>query len=179
MPAPYSQPRHPHCPSFISPKLEVRPNPAKGGYGLFAAEPIQPDELLLVWGGGIFTYEAYLQVPESRRAHFVQVEEDLYLGNPDEPEAGDYINHSCSPNAGLHGQIAVVAIGAIQPGAEICFDYAMSDGSPYDEFECGCGAPDCRGRVTGEDWKRADLQQRYAGYFSPYLQRRIERMRQG
>jgi hypothetical protein len=53
----------------------------------------------------------------------------------------------------------------------------MSDGSPYDEFDCACGSPLCRGRVTGDDWQRHDLQARYAGYFSPYLQRRIERSR--
>jgi hypothetical protein len=49
----------------------------------------------------------------------------------------------------------------------------MSDGSPYDEFACGCGSHDCRRRVSGDDWKRSELWQRYAGYFSPYLQRRI------
>lgn len=59
---------------------------------------------------------------------------------------------------------------------EVCFDYAMSDGSPYDEFDCTCGAADCRRRVTGNDWCRPELQQRYAGYFSPYLQRRIEQL---
>jgi hypothetical protein len=30
--------------------------------------------------------------------------------------------------------------------------------------------------VRGTDWMRADLQQRYAGFFSPYLTRRIERI---
>jgi SET domain-containing protein len=29
----------------------------------------------------------------------------------------------------------------IQPGEEICFDYARHTAA-YDEFECGCGAPD-------------------------------------
>ena len=61
----------------------------------------------------------------------------------------------------------------IQPGEEITYDYAMSDGSPYDEFTCSCGSPYCRGHVSGEDWRRSELWQRYAGYFSPYLQRRI------
>ena len=61
----------------------------------------------------------------------------------------------------------------IRPGEEICLDYAMCDGSNYDEFDCSCGSPDCRHRVTGEDWKRPELWKRYEGYFSPYLQRRI------
>ena len=31
----------------------------------------------------------------------------------------------------------------------------------------------CRGRVTGNDWRDPTLWKRYAGHFSPYLQRRI------
>jgi hypothetical protein len=76
----------------------------------------------------------------------------------------------------MSGQIALVAIRDIQAGEELCYDYAMSDGSPYDEFECNCGAPNCRGRVTGDNWRDAELQEKYAGYFSPYLQRRIDQM---
>ena len=61
----------------------------------------------------------------------------------------------------------------IASGEEICFDYAMCDSTPYDEFECVCGVPLCRGRVTQNDWTRPELQNRYQGYFSPYLARRI------
>jgi len=50
----------------------------------------------------------------------------------------------------------------------------MSDGSPYDEFDCACGSGLCRRRVTGEDWRQPVLQQRYSGHFSPYLQQRID-----
>ena len=77
---------------------------------------------------------------------------------------------------GLIGQISVVALRDIYPGEEVCFDYAMSDSVPYDEFTCACGELNCRGRVTGNDWMLPDLQARYAGYFSPYLQRRIHRL---
>ena len=39
---------------------------------------------------------------------------------------------------------------------------------------CQCGGPDCRGRITGNDWQLPDLWERYRGHFSPYLQRRID-----
>ena len=58
------------------------------------------------------------------------------------------------------------------------YDYAMSDGSPYDEFACACGMPNCRRQITGDDWRCADLQQKYAGWFSAYLQRRIDKLNQ-
>jgi hypothetical protein len=53
----------------------------------------------------------------------------------------------------------------------------MSDGSPYDEFECHCGLPHCRGKIAGDDWKLPELWKKYNGYFSPYLARRIASLR--
>jgi hypothetical protein len=52
----------------------------------------------------------------------------------------------------------------------------MSDSSDYDEFECHCGTDHCRKMITGNDWKLPELQRRYKGFFSPYLQRRIDRL---
>ena len=34
--------------------------------------------------------------------------------------------------------------------------------------------PRCRHHVTGDDWQLPELQTRYAGHFSPYIQRRID-----
>jgi hypothetical protein len=42
---------------------------------------------------------------------------------------------------------------------------------------CACGSPLCRRRVTGNDWRRTDLQQRHAGHFSPFINARIARER--
>ena len=160
--------------SYLSPKLEARRNPGKGGDGVFARQEIDSGELLAVWDGIIVPYERLIRLPRAVRQHSVQVEESLYQAPNRAPEPVDYINHSCNPNAGMSGQIAVVAMREIAPGEEICIDYAMVDGSPYDEFECHCGEPECRGAVTGDDWTLPDLWERYRGYFSPYLQRRIE-----
>jgi hypothetical protein len=53
----------------------------------------------------------------------------------------------------------------------------MCDTMPYDEFDCLCGATTCRHKVGGNDWQRPELQKRYAGYFSPHVQRRIDAQR--
>jgi uncharacterized protein len=166
---------------YIASKVAARRHPEKGGYGVFATAPIARGELVVVWGGDVVTGEQLTHLPPKIQSHSLQVEEDIYLiptrGRQSEP--GDLINHSCDPNLGLSGQIALVARRDIAPGEEVCFDYAMSDGSPYDEFDCACGTAVCRGRITGDDWRRPDLQARYAGYFAPYLQRRIDRLRHG
>lgn len=163
-----------HNPSFLSPKLELRACADKGGYGVFTREPLEKDEVLAVWGGVVVPGERLDEFSEYAQTHGLQVEDDLFLIPLTEDDPADYFNHSCNPNTGLLGQITLVAMRSIDAGEEICFDYAMSDSNPYDEFECGCGSPLCRGRVTAQDWKRKDLQQRYKGYFSAYLQRRID-----
>ncbi len=162
--------------SYLSPKITLCPKPEKGGYGLLAGQAIPAGELLAVWGGRIITREELSQLGDILQRHSIQVEEDLFQVNDVEDELSDYVNHSCDPNAGLSGQIALVARRDIAAGEEICFDYAMSDGSPYDEFECHCGARNCRKIITGNDWKNPELWERYQGYFSPYLQRRIDRL---
>jgi hypothetical protein len=148
-----------------------------GGKAVFAREVIEPGELIGVWSGRIVTAEELDELPVEIRRHTVQVEEGLYLASLSPDEAPDFINHSCEPNAGLDGQVAIVALARILPGEEVTIDYAMCDGSPYDEFDCECGSPLCRGHVTGEDWRSPVLWQRYAGHFSPYLSRRIEALR--
>lgn len=163
--------------SYISPKLQVGPRQEKGGFGVFAIQFIHEGELLAVWGGRVVDSSELAKLPPIMRQHSVQVEEDLYLAPLGPSESADYFNHSCDPNAGLKGQIAIVAMRDINPGEEVCIDYAMCDGSPYDEFECTCNSPNCRGRITGEDWRNPELWERYKGYFSPYLQRRIEHLK--
>jgi uncharacterized protein len=165
--------------SYFSPKLEPKEIPEKGGYGVFARQPIRAGELVIVWGGRILSLSELEQVPEENRRSIVQVEENIFSLTMGDPEPADYINHSCNPNVGLKGQIALVAMRDIAPGEEACYDYAMTDSCPYDEFECVCGAANCRGWITGNDWKRPELWARYQGYFSPYLERRIERLKQG
>ena len=127
----------------------------------------------MVWSGTLVCGEELSGMPATVRRYSLQVEEDQYLVSLSDCEPPDYVNHSCDPNSGLAGQITLVAMRDISAGEEITYDYAMSDGSPYDEFTCSCGAPHCRGHVSGDDWRRSELWRRYAGYFSPYLQRRI------
>lgn len=163
--------------AYLTDKCEVRNRDVTGGKAVYARDTIEPGELVAIWSGRVVPAGALGELPEEIRRHTVQIEEGLYLASlsPDEPP--DFINHSCEPNAGLDGQIAIVALDRIHPGDEVTIDYAMCDGSPYDEFACACGSPCCRGRVTGEDWRRPDLWERYAGHFSPYLERRIKALK--
>ena len=85
-----------------------------------------------------------------------------------------YLNHSCEPNVGIKGQIVFVAMRAIRRGEELTIDYAMFD-SDSTPMRCNCRTPSCRTLITDRDWRRPDLQRRYAGYFSWYLQQKTTR----
>ncbi|MBI1385658.1 MAG: SET domain-containing protein-lysine N-methyltransferase [Rhizobiales bacterium] len=159
--------------SFLAPSCEVRHVEDKGGHAVYATAAITEGALLVVWSGTLVDGATLATLPRRVRSHSLQVEDDHYLVSLTDREPADYVNHSCNPNTGLSGQITLVALRDIAPGEEITYDYAMSDGSSYDEFPCGCGAAECRGRVSGEDWRRADLQARYGQHFSPYILRRI------
>ncbi|PWH12421.1 MAG: SET domain-containing protein-lysine N-methyltransferase [Anaerolineae bacterium] len=163
--------------SYLSPKLEVRAAPHKGGFAVYARQALEKDELVCVWTGRAVTFAELQQLSDSEKSHTIQIEDEIYLAPLGlEEEPADFINHSCDPNAGIRGQVSLVAMRPIAAGEEITFDYAMADSTPYDEFTCACGSPRCRGRVSGDDWKRSDLWERYDGYFSAYLQRKIVRL---
>jgi hypothetical protein len=87
---------------------------------------------------------------------------------------GPMVNHSCDPNCGVRlnaGQaFDFVARRAIGAGQELTFDYAMRNFT-IDHFPdaCLCGAPQCRGTVTG--WKDLPAARKadYGELVAPYL----------
>ena len=162
--------------SYISPKAEVRGS-AIHGRGLFAREPFAVGEVVCVKGGYVFGREALRAMPAWYRSAEIQVAEDLFIGPLAEGEREGsmvFSNHSCEPNVGVRGQIVFVAMRAVAAGEELTHDWATTDDDDY-ELECNCGAPACRRRITGRDWRRRDLQEKYRGYFSSYLAEKIAR----
>jgi hypothetical protein len=60
----------------------------------------------------------------------------------------------------------------------LTIDYALFLGDDPDfAMDCRCGAAACRGTVRGTDWMRPDLQERYRGWFSWWLQQKIAKAR--
>jgi len=160
--------------SYISSKAAVKESSIQGR-GLFAAEPISKGEIVCIKGGYIFNRETLRRVSKTLGPAEIQIAEDLFIGPLNEQEReGSMIfsNHSCEPNIGVQGQIVFVALRDIEAGEELTHDWATTDDDTY-EMECKCGAPSCRKVITGQDWRREDLQQKYAGYISWYLMDKI------
>jgi len=158
--------------NWLTPQAQVRPAGGKG-WGSYATTTIAAGTTVAGFGGHMVPRRVLDTLPPDRAARSIQVDEDLYLLSAEAPEPGDMVNHSCEPTCGLMGGTVLVALRDLDPGDELTFDYATCDGSDYDEFTCLCATPTCRGTVTGADWRLPQLHAKYAGWFSPYLARRI------
>ena len=161
--------------SYRSPKTEVCESKIHGR-GLFAKTDIGKDEIVAVKGGHIVDRKTLRERITPRLGPVeIQIGQDLFIAPVTDGErelSMLYSNHSCNPNLGVRGEITFVAMRDIRVGEELTHDWAMTDDDDY-SVECKCGAPNCRKILTGKDWQRADLQTRYAGYFSAYLARKI------
>jgi hypothetical protein len=163
--------------SYRCPKTEVRDSQIHG-YGLFAIADLAKNEIVAVKGGHIVDRKTLREEVTPRLGPVeIQIDKNLFIAPVTDEERESsmlYSNHSCNPNLGIRGEITFVAMRDIRAGEELTHDWAMTDDDDY-SIECKCGAPKCRKILTGKDWQRAELQNRYAGYFSAYLADKIVR----
>jgi hypothetical protein len=161
--------------SYCSPKTKVRGSKIHGR-GLFAIADIAKNEIVAIKGGHIVDRKTLREkITPVLGPVEIQIDDHLFIAPVTEEErelSMLYSNHSCDPNLGVRGEITFVAMRDIRTDGELTHDWAMTDDDDY-FVECNCGACDCRKTLTGEDWQRPDLQERYAGYFSAYLARKI------
>jgi len=161
--------------TYRSPKTEVRASPIHGK-GLFAKEAIAAGEIVAVKGGHILSEQEWATFEPRLGPAEIQISEDLFIAPVEQSQREGsmlYTNHSCDPNIAIQGQIVFVAMRGIAPGEELTHDWATTDDMGY-EMECKCGSPNCRRIVTGKDWMKRELQEKYKGWFCWFLQRKIE-----
>ena len=161
--------------SYISPKAAKGGPSGIEGRGLMAVAPIAKDEIVAIKGGHVVDGATLAALPERLRNSDVQIADNFHLAAVEEAEYEPvmlFINHSCEPNVGFAGNIVLVAMRDVAAGEELTTDYALFDDAD-DPMACNCGAPSCRGTISGRDWQRPDLQRKYGAYFSSYLHRRF------
>jgi SET domain-containing protein len=158
--------------SVLSDKVEIRESKIHK-MGMFAKGPFKKCEVVIIKGGHILKRE---QIFSSGVINsYYPIDDTYFLGamNSDEEEGIKlYVNHSCNPNCGLRGEITFIAIRDIATGEELTIDYAFVDNEDY-SFNCTCGEKSCRSIVTGRDWRRKEIQDKYFDYFAAYLKEKI------
>lgn len=158
--------------SWISPKVGERNSPTHGR-GLFAIEPIGAGEIVVIWGGE-FVNAAKAQNAKQDGRVVQRIGENLYdvfdyATRNDDPSYNH--NHSCDPNTWMNDEVTISARRNISPEEELTIDYAtfVMDDNYVMPGDCKCGSSICRHTITGKDWQSKELQERYKGHFSPYL----------
>lgn len=165
------EPPEPDC--WLHPDVAVRPSPI-AGLGLFATAPIAVGTVVSRLGGQLVSGRRLRELLTAATSYVdtITVAEDLHLVLPPRRSNG-YGNHSCDPNLWWVSPYELAARRDIGAGEELTNDYATSTAQPEFALECGCGSPLCRGVVSGEDWRRAELRERYGDHWVPALLSRL------
>jgi hypothetical protein len=182
----------PDC--WLHPGLDVHAS-AIEGRGLFARVPIPAGTVVSRLGGRLVSpaeLDRLIADPALGYIDTIMVSETEHLvlprrrgcavsgawsfggrGEPAPLRDTGYGNHSCDPNLWWVGPYELAARRDIAAGDEVTNDYATSTGDPRFTMECACGADLCRGTVTGDDWRRPELRERYGDHWIPALLARI------
>ena len=171
----------------LSASVDVRPGGVHG-HCWFAREAIPAGAM--VWEKGATDYNdvdlpkaEIMSWPADKRETFMalayQVRPGVYRGTdpskagaiPQSEQNEYYVNHCCDGNCWYEGDDRLVAMRDIAAGEELYYDYALTEA---DEDwilapKCLCGTAACRGLVTGNDWRRPELQAKYGDHFTEYI----------
>jgi hypothetical protein len=159
--------------TWLNPKVEVRRSVIEG-CGLFALEDIATGEAIILLGGRVLTDDEFNALRlEKYSSAAIDEGLNILLDAPNPAECG---NHSCDANTWMHDEVTTETKRPIRAGEELTIDYATHSGNAGWSMRCNCGLSVCRGVITGDDWRRPDVQERYCEHFSPFLNARIERL---
>jgi D-alanine-D-alanine ligase len=134
---------------------------SKSRYGMYALEAIETGELVEAHEEQPHVLVTEKHVRESWNAEqqswFAQyaypLADEVFVSWSPDPEHWKPINHSCNPNAWLHG---------------LNLDYATFYNEQMDDFVCHCGARGCRKVIRGSDYLKPFVE-RYGEHVSDYV----------
>ena len=86
------------------------------GTGMFAREAIEEGEVVVIWGGIVFT-GADIKERRAGEHSVAAIGEGLYLGAAwDEAESpDDFMNHSCDPNIWMQHEVTLSPEETLKP----------------------------------------------------------------
>lgn len=120
------------------------------GTGLRAVRALRAGSVVCKFEGPVVSFA---EIPPAEIRHALLLEDGRWL--VDQGLARN-ANHSCDPNCRIDGENFVVTLRAVDAGEELTLAYNIvypgEDPGEWDSrwnFDCACGAKNCRGRVDG------------------------------
>jgi hypothetical protein len=156
---------------WLHPGVEVRESPIEGR-GLFATEPLPSGTVVARLGGRLVDtaglHAEFAAAAGTSYVDTITVLPDMHLLLPPRRPVG-FGNHSCDPALWHVDAYTLAARRDIAAGDEVTVDYATQTAAADFSMECHCRSELCRGTVTGDDWRRPELQERYGEHWVPAL----------
>lgn len=96
------------------------------GYGVFTKEPLAKGQFIAELQGSKVHYAPGIYGQSNRYPNWIGIGKDTWIDPVDEFQ---YLNHSCTPNAGLTGKdtLYMYAMRDIAAGEEITIDYSTTE----------------------------------------------------
>jgi len=137
-------------------KKYVMKGNSTAGYGIFATEDLAAGEVIFRGEEAAqrIVTQRYVQQnwnikeKEIFAKYAYPLSNEVYLLWDDNPGGWAPQNHSCNANTGYSG-LNVTALRDIRKGEELTLNYASFLDEKMEPFNCRCGAPNCRGLITG------------------------------
>jgi hypothetical protein len=168
--------RDPEPDCWLHPAVEARPSDV-AGRGLFTNADLPARTVVSRLGGRLVDTATLhdLIAASEEYVDTIVVEEDRHLLlAPGDNRLG---NHACDPNMGWVSEYTLATVVDVAAGVELLTDYAMSTVDPDWIMRCHCASYRCRQMIEGTDWRIPQLQQRYDGWWAPYVQRLVDASR--
>ncbi len=132
------------------------------GKGVFAVTTIRKGELIQEYKGEVISWaEAMRRHPQNpddpNHTFYFGIEGDKAIDGNHGGNSSRFINHACNANCEadeIDGRIFIKAKRTLKPGEELFYDYGLTIDARYTaklkkEYECRCGAKNCRGTMLG------------------------------
>lgn len=135
------------------------------GKGVILRKNVKKDEVIFVFKGKeiFYTGGAWQHKPNHLQVGYAKWIE------PSPDSAGRFLNHSCSPTAGIRGKKTIVAIRDLEKGEEVTIDYALSETYPLWHMRCSCKSRNCRKVVKPYQDLSDQRKSAFARYTSKYI----------
>ncbi len=128
-------------------------------WGLFAMEPIEPQEMVIEYIGEVIRQKVadHREKAYEKRgigsSYMFRVDDDTIIDATERGNVARFTNHSCEPNCyaeviTVQGQPKIVFYAAkkIEAGAEVTYNYKFAP--EIEKIPCYCGTPSCQGSLN-------------------------------
>lgn len=138
------------------------------GLGIMAGEDIKAGEFIRPIRGDIKFKVNKSDNDVHGNPNWIGVAQNQWI-DPDKPYK--FVNHSCSPTAGIRGKISVVAIKDIKEGEEITIDYSIIESDERWYMKCNCNSKGCRKMVRSIQFLPVAIFKKYLPNIPNYFQK--------